>query len=186
MIHVLEGRQPHALGGAMVERLAGMAYDQAEVPVTGEDGPGLVLRRMVRFGGISLVRVGIPAGRALVETSGPSAKHTQLRSVAARVRMLHPDVQGEPLFVMASSRAVARLLAWFMGEEWDDAGHESLALAIAMPMPGICAALRDGTAADVAYQYRVDEMHVSTRARMLRVSHDSGQLHAVHAPTRLR
>lgn len=183
MLQVIDGdRQPKAVGSQAAERFADMAYEATRVDPRGEEGVGVVLRRMVRFGGVRFVRGGVTPGRALVEHPGRPLRFGKPVDLPVSVHLLDPSMQTGSQLVLACSRAIARILAWYMGEEWDEAGLESVALALAMPQPVVVLSLNTRSIEEVAGQFHVDVATAAHRARMLRRCHDSGQLHAVRAP----
>jgi hypothetical protein len=159
----------------IVERLAQLAYEHTDVdpdPQRDENGVGIVivLRRMVRFGDVRFVDVGPAPGRALVEPDPEPdglVRSRQWRCLPAFVHVLRPEAQRPEQFTMACARASARVVTLALGEEWDEAAHESLALAVAMPAPVIVRELAAGSIEDVAWTYGVDADDVARRAAML-------------------
>lgn len=151
-----------------VERLASFAYAATGLDPEGEGGVGSVLGRMVGVGGLELVDVGPAPGQALVDSDGFAAVRLRARPMRRPfVAMLREGAQRTEQLVLACARAVACLLACVHGAPADAVGREHMALAVAMPLPGIAIALRDGWLANVAHRYAVDEDVAAARASML-------------------
>ncbi len=157
------------------ERAARTAYAMVNLPPEGPRGVGDVLRRLVadRLALVPIQRGAPKAGWPLLDLDVMPALprdpdlciHDGGRTI---VTMLDLKSQTGPQLALACARAAAAIYLRAVGIEWDGRTCEEVALAMAMPMPRIAESLSQWTPAEVAEEFRVDELTLRRRARMLR------------------
>jgi len=159
---------------ARAERLARAAYQLANLEPDCEEGLGWMLRRLIGYTGVA-IDDRVPPGRAVVEFTSSALRpesHPSCVNVAGRQRTEDKN--------MALAMGCAIYIACYRGEQLDAEALEQLTLAIALPADAVTLAQIDGlTPAEIAMRYRLDEIVVHKRLRILRGARESGECPAI-------